>query len=103
MDIDKLLESEVGDYPRIRAFRENLTQSERELFDKIFLLGFREGLLVKLGNPGFSEYVRVAPTTFYKKPQCFGEFVENIRLARSPKTVCNFCPVKKQCEEDNNG
>ena len=49
-DIEELLSSEVGNHSRIREFRIRLTPNERKLFDGIFLLGLREGLLLNVQN-----------------------------------------------------
>ena len=49
-DIEVLLSSEVGNHSKIREFRSRLTPGERELFDKIFLLGCGEGLLLNVQN-----------------------------------------------------
>ena len=49
-DIEVLLSSEVGNHSKIREFRIRLTPSERRLFDGVFLLGFKEGLLLSLGG-----------------------------------------------------
>ena len=47
-DVESLLSFEVGEHSKIREFRSKLTSAERELFDNIFLLGYREGLLLNL-------------------------------------------------------
>ena len=99
-DIDKLLRDGTGDHERIRAFRETLQPSERDLFDKVFLLGFREGILLNLSDclvppleevftPNLSEYVQLASTTYIKKPRCFGEYGDGEN--------CRLCPVRNQC------
>ena len=47
-DLDKVLDGFPGDYEKIREFRKKLDEPSRSLFDSIFLIGFREGILLNL-------------------------------------------------------
>lgn len=100
LDVEKLLGDGAGNHDRIRAFRETLQPGEREVFDSIFLLGFREGVLLNLSDCvapsskeatsiNLHEYVQIASTTYYKKPPCFGEYGKGEN--------CKLCPVRNQC------
>ena len=43
-NVEQVLESDIGDYTKIREFRTSLSEESRVLFDLIFLLGFRTGI-----------------------------------------------------------
>ena len=47
-DLDKVLDGLPDDYDRIKKFRGKLDEPARDLFDSVFLIGFREGILLNL-------------------------------------------------------
>lgn len=47
-NLEDLLNGTPGSYEKIREFRSKLKENVRNLFDNVFLLGFREGLLLNL-------------------------------------------------------
>ena len=98
LDFEEVLNSLPGDYGKIRKFRSRLDEPTRELFDSIFLIGFREGLLLNLTSEVGCDscdsyeregYVRLGPSTLFRVPECYGHY--NIE--------CNLCPVGTQCME----
>lgn len=97
-NFEEVLNSLPGDYGKIRKFRSGLDEPTRELFDSIFLIGFREALLLNLASgigcgscDSYEKegYVRLGPSTLFRAPECYGHY--NIE--------CNLCPVRTQCME----
>ena len=104
-NLDEVLEGLPGDYEKIRQLRDKLNTPERELFDIVFLLGFREGILLKFPNEGdpmckvnneqSKKYVRLAPTTLHLAPDCYGNFDEEYTM----DSDCPLCAVHNQCKD----
>ena len=97
-EVESLLKSEVGEHSKIKEFRSGLSPGELTLFDGIFLLGYREGLLLNLGSKSITPKNKVV-SKFFTCNDCYfwdtPSFPGNCRISTREPDTNGRCVFKR--------